>query len=288
MIRDIMLNNIIFERRFYQMKKEIKSFVLGAVFASLLVSALPTMAEKFSKTAELFYNNIKVVIDGKRADLKDVNGNVVDPFIIDGTTYLPVRAVANALDKAVSWDGATQTVYLGKNEEIEQPSVWLKDLETFTGEAVAKSANEIEFGGSDYNNTLTANTGDVYQNYLYPNKYGSPSYVQDADISYLLNYKYSRFKGTFYLAKGHKDYEYWNRVVIYGDDKVIYTSDEITTGDKPVSIDIDVSNIGTLKFVYQSKRYDEDEWRSKTSANGQYDDWGFIKATPIGNAGLYE
>ncbi len=266
------------------MKKEFKGFVIGVILTSLIVSVMPTMAEKVTKSAELLYNNIKVVIDGKQADLKDVNGNAVDPFIIDGTTYLPVRAVANALDKAVSWDGATQTVYIGKNEQIEQPSVWLNDLETLTGEIVKNTIDNIEFGGNEYNNILTSNTGDVYQNYLYSQKDGD----NKNDTSYLLNYKYSRFNGTFYLAKDHKDYPHLNRIVVYGDDKVIYTSNAITSGDKPIDFDIDVSNIGMLKIVYQFKYNDSQEWTTRSSTWGAYSDWNFTKATPIGNAGLYE
>lgn len=267
------------------MKRELKGFVVGVVLTSLVIGAIPTMAEKVTKTAELLYNNIKVVIDGKQADLKDAQGNTVEPFIIDGTTYLPVRAVSNALNKAVSWDGATQTVYLGENKEIEQPSVWLKDLETFTGRVETESVDTVDFGGSEYNNVLTSNTGELYQNYLYPYKYASVSNVEDADPSYLLNYKYSRFKGTFYLAKGNKDYTDCNRVVIYGDDKVIYTTEGITSGDKPIDFDIDVSNVGTLKIVYQIDN--GDEWRLWGS-NGNYIDFNFIRNTPIGNAGLYE
>jgi hypothetical protein len=35
-------------------------------------------------------------------------------LIIDGTTYLPVRAIAEALGLTVGWDGPTKTVYLKK------------------------------------------------------------------------------------------------------------------------------------------------------------------------------
>lgn len=234
----------------------------------MAVGTIPTMAERVTKTAELLYNNIKVVIDGKQADLKDAQGNTVEPFIIDGTTYLPVRAVANALNKAVSWDGATQTVYIGKNEEIEQPSVWLKDLETFTGYAETNSVNEIEFGGDAYNDILTANTGDIYNNYWYSNEKGA---------SYLLNYKYNTFKGTFYLVKGQKDYEYLNRIVVYGDDKIIYTSEGIAFGDKPITFNIDVSNVGVLKIVHQEYSDGNGSWYNHN--NGRF---------AIGNAGLYE
>ena len=43
----------------------------------------------------------------------DATGKIVEPFIYDGTTYLPVRAVGEAIGKSVTSDGATQSVYLG-------------------------------------------------------------------------------------------------------------------------------------------------------------------------------
>ena len=38
----------------------------------------------------------------------------MEPFIYNGTTYLPVRAVGEALGKQVGWDGKTKTVYIGE------------------------------------------------------------------------------------------------------------------------------------------------------------------------------
>jgi flagellum-specific peptidoglycan hydrolase FlgJ len=45
--------------------------------------------------------------DGKTFDLCDV-----PPQITDGRTFVPLRLVSNALGVAVSWDGATRTVYV--------------------------------------------------------------------------------------------------------------------------------------------------------------------------------
>jgi len=56
----------------------------------------------------------KVTLDGKELSLKDAAGDPVAPIVSDGVTYLPVRAIADALDVPVLWDGETSTVYLGK------------------------------------------------------------------------------------------------------------------------------------------------------------------------------
>ena len=89
-----------------------------------------------SRTAELFYNNIKVMLNGKEITPTDANGNAVEPFIIDGTTYLPVRGVASALGMNVGWDATTNTVTL------DNPGVFLGGVKVYEDNKV-----KIEFAG---------------------------------------------------------------------------------------------------------------------------------------------
>lgn len=94
------------------MRKQSKGFLQGFIVAILLLTlALPTFAA-WQKEATLHYNDIKITLDGSAVTPKDANGTVVEPFIIDGTTYLPVRAVAEALGLEVSWDNDTYTAKL--------------------------------------------------------------------------------------------------------------------------------------------------------------------------------
>lgn len=95
------------------MKKQWKSFLCGVFAVLVLVGTVsPAAATVGNKTAVLEYNNIKVTLDSAPVNLVDVNGNPVEPFIIGGTTYLPIRALSNAFGLNVDWDGATQTVIL--------------------------------------------------------------------------------------------------------------------------------------------------------------------------------
>ena len=71
---------------------------------------------------EIFYNNIKIKINGKEIEPKDSNGNLVEPFTISGTTYLPVRAVSEALGKNVGWNGETKTVFVSSIEKVAKIS----------------------------------------------------------------------------------------------------------------------------------------------------------------------
>ncbi len=104
------------------MKGQWKGFVAGILVTLLLVGSIGTaVATTGKKTAELSYNNIKVTLDGEAVNLVDANGTPVEPFIISGTTYLPVRAVAGAFGLEVGWDGSTQTVIL-KHPGYEDPA----------------------------------------------------------------------------------------------------------------------------------------------------------------------
>lgn len=82
-----------------------------------------------TKTLNATFKNIKIVLNGVQIDPKDASGNIVEPFVSEGTTYLPVRAIANALGLDVKWDGETSTVYLG---DIPGEAVnWMKKLPAY-------------------------------------------------------------------------------------------------------------------------------------------------------------
>lgn len=88
--------------------------VLGIVLLAIVILSTTVFATVGSRTAELFYKDIKILLNGEGVTPKDANGNVVEPFIIDGTTYLPVRGIGNAMGLNVSWDAETNTVVLDK------------------------------------------------------------------------------------------------------------------------------------------------------------------------------
>lgn len=78
---------------------------------------------KTNKTvnANLTYRDIKITLDGKNVTLKNAKGEAVEPFIKDGSTYIPVRAVATALGCEVGWDEAANMVILTKETGIVDP-----------------------------------------------------------------------------------------------------------------------------------------------------------------------
>ena len=87
--------------------KSFKDFVAGAVVATIAVGGVTTaFARSGNFSIPVTFRNISIKIDG------DTLITDKEPFIYDGTTYLPIRAVAEAVDKEVSWDDSTNTVSL--------------------------------------------------------------------------------------------------------------------------------------------------------------------------------
>lgn len=113
-----------------------KCKVIGLVLVVAILLSTTAFATVGSRTAELFYNNIKIMINGKEVVPTDASGNAVEPFTIEGTTYLPVRAVASALGMNVGWDAATSTVTL------DNPGVFKGGVKVYDDKYVT-----IEFAG---------------------------------------------------------------------------------------------------------------------------------------------
>ena len=102
------------------MKKE---FIVLGLLASAMFSCA-VFASTGTQNISATYDNIKIVVDGRT-----VNASA-EPFIYNGVTYLPVRAVGEALGKEVSWDSSTNTIYLGdvpKTENSQQDNNAQKD-----------------------------------------------------------------------------------------------------------------------------------------------------------------
>jgi hypothetical protein len=95
-----------------------KDFVIGVLCGALMFGGISAaFAASGAKTISASYGDIKIYVNQNRIEPRDANGNAVEPFISDGTTYLPVRAVAEALGQEVSWDGDTKSVYIGTRPE---------------------------------------------------------------------------------------------------------------------------------------------------------------------------
>ncbi len=228
------------------MKKRLQGLIVEFLIGVMLTSGV-VFAKQATETISVIYDNIKILIDGKEYQPTDVNGNVVEPFIYNGTTYLPVRAIANVFDKEVNWEAQTSTVTLGsKNYDwLDQMgyvdyetcsnnntiTAWDKNTETYS-EVKFERGIKFKLGYDEIRGAVKNNDGTLssYQN-----------------VEYLLNGNYKMFRGNMICSLDGLNSQ--NAVIkIYGDGNLLYTSPPLTSGSKVVAFNIDISNYKILKI----------------------------------------
>jgi len=98
------------------MKKECKGWQRNFLIALLMgIITMGSAGAIGTQTVDLTYSGIQVELNGQIIHLTDANGNFIEPFSIAGTTYLPLRAVADALGVQIKWDADTSTIVLSNN-----------------------------------------------------------------------------------------------------------------------------------------------------------------------------
>ena len=121
--------------------KKIGVLIVGVILGVILTTMIiQVSALTGSRNVTVSYNNIKINIDGKEIAPKDANGNTVEPFNYNGTVYLPVRAIGEALGKDVSWDSNSQTVFL-------KPKAQATPASTQPADSTTPSIQTKTFGG---------------------------------------------------------------------------------------------------------------------------------------------
>jgi len=213
------------------MKQRMQGIIIGLLIATFLFGGT-AFALTGSRTVDITYRDIKIVVDGTQITPRDANGNVIEPFLYNGSTFLPVRAVSEALNKDVKWVGETNTVYIGKIPgQVQTPDLWLQDAINIGNRMSLASVNN-----------KTDNYGGTYNSAYYFN-YNSGGIFQT-----LLDGRYSRFKGVFYIAQGttnKNDSEFMIEV----DGNIIYSSSAITNTSRPISVDLDITGKNDFKII---------------------------------------
>ena len=93
------------------MKKRLSAIILMlAVFTSGAFAA-----NAYQKSITVNYD-VNLEINGRVPQLTDVNGKAVKPFTYDGTTYVPIRAVAEEMGAYVGYDSASGTAIVFQDD----------------------------------------------------------------------------------------------------------------------------------------------------------------------------
>ena len=101
------------------MKK--KWIALGTTLVMTAAMAIPAMAAIDYETARL-RPDFTIMIDGKEKNFKRSDGSAAFALVYEGSTYLPLRAIGEAIGRNVNWDEDTKTITLEGERETKDSS----------------------------------------------------------------------------------------------------------------------------------------------------------------------
>lgn len=155
-------------------------------------------------------------------------------FVYQGTTYVPLRFLAESLGEEVTWDGKTWSIYIG--DKPQGTVTYMQDLTPHTSSGT---------GGLKFTpKTVVTNMGETFNHSSYTVEWNHDLLVHTI-ADYLTNGQYKKFEA--YLAptnywKGKNKVDNIGYLKVYADDKLVYDSGTISsdaTEKVKVSADLD-------------------------------------------------
>ena len=105
--------------------KKSRVILLLVITALFSLSTGAFAASNLTEIKAYLNKGIKFRLDGKPWRPLDDNGKEVLPITYNGTTYLPLRVIANAFEIPITWEGTTQTVGLRESDNL---TLYSKDV----------------------------------------------------------------------------------------------------------------------------------------------------------------
>lgn len=102
------------------MKGKIVSFLSGVLVCAMLVG-LPITALATNGSIRIEASPISILVNGEVFQPKDANGNDVEVFCWNGTTYAPLRALAEAYGLEVGYDSERNLATV--NRPSQEPEI---------------------------------------------------------------------------------------------------------------------------------------------------------------------
>ena len=118
------------------LKNKKRIALMIAVLMLVLSFSTAGFASWLDKTIKASYRNITVFVNNTQKVATTTSGTVVEPFIVDGTTYVPLRGIAEMLGYQVSFNPTTYRIDITGVDvaslaaQVIQKDARIKELET--------------------------------------------------------------------------------------------------------------------------------------------------------------
>jgi len=112
-----------------RLRKQISAIVL-ILAMSVMMCGVGVFASSVEEVRAISAPHFTIVVDGEKKIFYNAQGDEVHPIVYNGTTYLPLRAIGELMDKNVNWDQSSKTVSLyGERTVDDVDGVRDKDAE---------------------------------------------------------------------------------------------------------------------------------------------------------------
>ncbi len=185
------------------MKSKWNHRLISAILAVMLlfsVSGHVIGAGGLTEITANLNNGIKVMVHGKLFEATDpVDGSKYVPITYKGRTYLPLRAVAEAVGLEVTWDGPNNTAILGdaSGEIVKDQFSYIRVSPEFA--RVSDSMYKLKSRTPEYLNRAPGRTFEFGYS-------SEPGFYAGMNMTVLTNFEYDKFKATFWVDE-EKDEE---------------------------------------------------------------------------------
>ncbi|ATP41018.1 hypothetical protein CSE16_13695 [Solibacillus sp. R5-41] len=201
-------------------------FILGGLTFTYLST---TEAASNMKKISVFQDKINYYVD--KVEKKPLEGQ--SGFIYEGTTYVPMRFIAESLGEKVTWDGKSKSVYIGNVPKF----ISLKDVKPI-------GSDEDHF--FHYPSTIIISTGEKFEQSYQLGGYHGGGAVQDHTVEYLANGNYKGFETYLAPVKKLVAGSFGiGSMKIYADNKLIYDSGSIK---EKVKVNVNLDGASKVKF----------------------------------------
>ena len=222
------------------MNKQFQGFIAG-VLATIILFSGALYAKSRVERIEVSYNNIQVYKDNVLQSLKDAQGNSIEPFVYQGTTYVPLRAAAELAGMQVRWDGASKSIYLtGGQNQSSQPAAKVQLLDVCRpqeGKDFNIHEEGISLNGQQFSKgfSLTSFVGYTFFN---------------------LNKQYTQLEASIGINEWRRrDPDDRATIHFYLDRKLVYSLEIKSTDTQPHKITIPLNNASNLEIKMDRNDY---------------------------------
>lgn len=241
--------------------------VLLGFLICLTFSPISNASNVLKMIAVDFYTVNKIIID----DVEKTPPSDLAPFVYKGRTYVPLRYVAEALNKPVNWDAQTGTIYIGGTQNnftdsnIKPPPFNQTNTNEIYDSLTGPLSNKWDLSKSgkwavDSVNGVYPSSDNIYQPLFldttkYPNINNS-NYTMEVKIAFRQSEKCNCFNGGVIInCSGDFNNEHYSNTVGFGHG--VYNGLGITErGNVIVDYKFSLNKYYTIKVCVKSDNVD--------------------------------